>query len=1022
MVYSEHVDISEKKIISKVLEDKSTYFWEAIDSEKLGDWVPDLGLTSYFNKSIFRPHPINDKTDSKILSHRFWGTVENQSDHRGAKHVGILFYLYHGETCPFELVLGAESIGTYNPLINDNNHHLIITKDKVNFEGEMEVFQFKAKNNTRYRIEKFILLDDIPEIPVRELKIKNFLFQLRTSQNKRNHNVVVNFTTSEPSHIEVDSEFEFQISEKDKRRRNHQIMFYHIGPEEKLIFKVKAQSILGNKAFSLQTYKAEINYSSSKDLRIPIHKCTSADFIEKNFVVGIPFGEGQFWIGERLKVDAIEQRRVVDYQPTSFWLDGSIKWIKVFLRSGDFIKDICYLKKINRSLQTDDAFYPESASRPKFKCGEYVFVFEDNQPVLIKNNYSSEHFFESFLTLSNEKTYYSKYISNFNVLYHNTENCYLYFESFLFKNEKFEVKLKFFVTIYTVGSVKTQCILSINAFKTYKTDKDFKLEFNKDYSEVSEILRIKEFKLKFPFLKAHSFSNIANENIDFYEVNQISDQISKVKKNNQFPSFSNFRFGDQFQLHERNKSYFFFFKDFWQNYPKSIDVSSGDFNLIILPEIKKEDFDFKEDETHRLGFWFDESNYLIKMGMSLTSTFLIDLNNLHDNFKDFRNYSEEALSCVDLDYLNSTKAYKHIQPKRDSLSEQYEKLMPSALTSFLDDRERNRAFGHMNFGDWYGESGFSWGNNEYDTGLCAIVEFIRSNNPLWWSLGQQAIRHQVDVDTISDHMQSNKIGSQAMHMPGHVGGYLPPYFKSKMKATTNIPSHTWVEGIILYYLLSCDESVREAIEQTRSWLLQDEKLNFYDFSNCREAGWHLIHLCSYQEAFSDNECLNAASIIVEKVLVHQHEDGGWVRMLTESHCGCGFPRCSGEAGFMLSILLSGLSRYYHYNKSDEVKNAVVNGALWLIENTFDHNSGQFRYTSCEKRSVGGGFQQTQWVIEGLSYAYFFSSNELIGKYLMNAIDTIGKYPQNLDHLGLGKAMAQQMRYTPFILHMLPKHV
>ena len=72
-------------------------------------------------------------------------------------------------------------------------------------------------------------------------------------------------------------------------------------------------------------------------------------------------------------------------------------------------------------------------------------------------------------------------------------------------------------------------------------------------------------------------------------------------------------------------------------------------------------------------------------------------------------------------------------------------------------------------------------------------------------------------------------------MPGHVGGYLPPYFKSKMKGTTSIPSHTWVEGLILYYLLSCDESVREAIEQTRSWLLQDEKLNFYDFSNCREA-------------------------------------------------------------------------------------------------------------------------------------------------------------------------------------------
>ena len=59
---------------------------------------------------------------------------------------------------------------------------------------------------------------------------------------------------------------------------------------------------------------------------------------------------------------------------------------------------------------------------------------------------------------------------------------------------------------------------------------------------------------------------------------------------------------------------------------------------------------------------------------------------------------------------------------------------------------------------------------------------------------------------------------------------------------------------------------------------------------------------------------------------------------------------------------------------------------------------------------------------GLAMHISFLRNELIGKYLTNAIDTIGKYPENLDHLGLGKAIAQQMRYTPFILHMLPKNV
>ena len=34
-----------------------------------------------------------------------------------------------------------------------------------------------------------------------------------------------------------------------------------------------------------------------------------------------------------------------------------------------------------------------------------------------------------------------------------------------------------------------------------------------------------------------------------------------------------------------------------------------------------------------------------------------------------------------------------------------------------------------------------------------------------------------------------------MHMPGHVGGYLPPYFKSKISGTQSIPSHTWIEGL-----------------------------------------------------------------------------------------------------------------------------------------------------------------------------------------------------------------------------------
>ena len=176
-----------------------------------------------------------------------------------------------------------------------------------------------------------------------------------------------------------------------------------------------------------------------------------------------------------MEVDAIEQRRFVDYQPTSFWSDGSIKWIKVFLRGGDFKKDICYLKKIRRDLQTNDVLYSESSEKQNFKCGEYEFIFEENQPVLIENDHSSEILSRNNLTLSNKKIYFSNRISNFKICYQNAGNSHLFFEISLFKNEKFEIKVKFFVNINSFGSVRTQCILSINAENTDKNGKDSNL-------------------------------------------------------------------------------------------------------------------------------------------------------------------------------------------------------------------------------------------------------------------------------------------------------------------------------------------------------------------------------------------------------------------------------------------------------------------------------------------------------------------------------------------------------------------
>ena len=312
-------------------------------------------------------------------------------------------------------------------------------------------------------------------------------------------------------------------------------------------------------------------------------------------------------------------------------------------------------------------------------------------------------------------------------------------------------------------------------------------------------------------------------------------------------------------------------RNFWQTYPKALTVGSGGIDIGLFPERAGRDLPGDEDAPHRLYFWLDDDGYKLKAGMALSSEILIDFG--ADNQAVFDWLENPVLVRPDIDYLNSTGALNPIGARAGSPLPDYEALTDRAIDSFIGDREHFRAFGQVNFGDWYGESAWSWGNNEYDPSYCAYTEFLRGGDPRWARLAAEAARHLADVDTVNFSSDASEIGGQSMHMPGHVGGYLPPYFRSKMGGTKSIPSHTWVEGPLLHYLLTGDKAVYESLLWTRDWLLQRRFFDYYDFSNAREAGWHLIHLCALAHSLDDQDCLNAARIIVERVLQRQEAEG-----------------------------------------------------------------------------------------------------------------------------------------------------
>lgn len=461
-------------------------------------------------------------------------------------------------------------------------------------------------------------------------------------------------------------------------------------------------------------------------------------------------------------------------------------------------------------------------------------------------------------------------------------------------------------------------------------------------------------------------------------------------------------------------------RHFWEAYPTAVRVRPDGIAVGLLPPLSDAPPPGDEDAWHRLYFWRHGAAYKLKAGMAPQRDLLLT----------FPAAGQDAAAVEPIDawfaqpprvrpglaWLNGTGALSPIAPKTGSPVPAYEAYVDAAHRAWAADRERTRAYGFLNFGDWYGESQWSWGNNEYDAPFAHYTEFLRGGEPGWFALAGEATRHLVDVDTCNAATDPDLRGGQYMHMPGHVGGYLPPYFRSKMPGSRLLPSHLWVEGPVLHYLLTGDESVRESLARTAAWLTRGEGsigLDRYDFATLRDCGWHLTHLTALARMTDDPRYLNAARIVVERVLERQGGDGGWDRLLTLAHCACPPPRHRGEAGFMAGILLSGLRRFHELTADARVAEAIVRGAQWLVASTYDRERRLFRYTTCpEKRSPSPEY--TIPVLDGLAYADALRPDPAIGAIVARGLDDLGATWGPLGHLGVGKALCWQTRFVPTV--------
>jgi len=467
-------------------------------------------------------------------------------------------------------------------------------------------------------------------------------------------------------------------------------------------------------------------------------------------------------------------------------------------------------------------------------------------------------------------------------------------------------------------------------------------------------------------------------------------------------------------------------RELWQNWPKSLEVQPDALRVGVCPELPEARYGGKPPEEEcKLLYWLRDGMHTFKVGAARThelwASFFAGPPDAAKLASYFQAAEDPLVAACEPAYIGSTKALGELPPADPAKYAGYDAWLSRALDAHLARREKEREFGMLNYGDWFGERKVNWGNLEYDLQHGLLLQYLRTADRRFFLRGEQAARHHIDVDVVhatNPHLKNPwgappQVGDVWLHCVGHTGGYytnapLPVDRTYQMGHSTNF-GHVWVAGDLDYYHLTGDRRALEVCRDIADAMARHCPTAYSD--HIRGLGWPIVLLLAAYDATCDRKYLDAATSCWQVLKKNIDWQKGWVVRLAKGHCLHPERTCYGNVPFMEGLTVCALARYHHITRDPEVLRAITAGIDQMIRECWMEDEKAFRYTACPLT------KPTPYVTlasEAMAYEIGLTGNKEHLRILREGLRAVIAKGGG----DFGKSVAQLIHFTPHALGAL----